>query len=73
MLVAAQPHVVAHDVQHAHHLAEDQHPVRCKRACFIAFTNAQQVSPAVSGGSTAVRLDRERFQFREHHPMSVAS
>ena len=26
VLEAAQAHVVADDVQHAHHLAEDQHP-----------------------------------------------
>ena len=26
VLQPPQPHVVAHDVQHPHHLAEDQHP-----------------------------------------------
>jgi len=26
VLESAQPHVVADDVQHSHHLTEDQHP-----------------------------------------------
>ena len=64
VLVAAQSHVVAHDVQHAHHLAEDQHPARSNKACFITYINAQQST--LSGGSAAVWLDRDHFRFREH-------
>ena len=31
VLEAAQAHVIADDVQHAHHLAEDQHPAGVAR------------------------------------------
>ena len=71
MLVAAQAHVVTDDVQHPHHLAEDQHPAgskntmlgsRLEQASTTAHTADEERNPAAWLVSSSQDWHRQQME-----------
>ena len=59
MLEAAQAHVVADDVQHAHHLAEYQHPAAL--VALLSHTSFSFEAQAMHAPSLAAHSQQEQF------------